>query len=152
MSTRRLRWVAGGLLAAALAGLLLSGSGGRAQDKDKLDLEKIPKRVMDALKAKFPKAVIHKWTKENEGDNVVYDIELKQGGRKFEADIKLDGTIVNWEKEIAARDLPEAVKKSVHEKYPKSSLKEIMEVTAVKGAGANIEWIGPDAVDPLDAP
>ena len=27
-----------------------------------------------------------------------------------------------------------------------------IEVTAVKGAGANIDWIGPDAVDPLDAP
>jgi enamine deaminase RidA (YjgF/YER057c/UK114 family) len=26
-----------------------------------------------------------------------------------------------------------------------------VEVTAVKGAGANIQWIGPDAVDPLDA-
>jgi enamine deaminase RidA (YjgF/YER057c/UK114 family) len=26
-----------------------------------------------------------------------------------------------------------------------------IEVTAVKGAGANIEWIGPDAIDPLDA-
>ena len=26
-----------------------------------------------------------------------------------------------------------------------------IEVTAVKGAGANIEWVGPDAVDPLDA-
>ena len=25
-----------------------------------------------------------------------------------------------------------------------------VEVTAVKGAGAGIEWIGPDAVDPLD--
>jgi len=26
-----------------------------------------------------------------------------------------------------------------------------IEVTAVKGAGAGIEWIGPDAADPLDA-
>jgi enamine deaminase RidA (YjgF/YER057c/UK114 family) len=26
-----------------------------------------------------------------------------------------------------------------------------IEVTAVKGAGAGIEWIGPDATDPLDA-
>jgi enamine deaminase RidA (YjgF/YER057c/UK114 family) len=26
-----------------------------------------------------------------------------------------------------------------------------VEVTAVKGAGANITWIGPDPVDPLDA-
>jgi len=27
-----------------------------------------------------------------------------------------------------------------------------IEVSAVKGAGANIEWVGPDAVDPLDRP
>jgi hypothetical protein len=26
-----------------------------------------------------------------------------------------------------------------------------IEVTAVKGAGANITWMGPDPVDPLDA-
>ena len=26
-----------------------------------------------------------------------------------------------------------------------------VEVTAVKGAGGGIQWIGPDAVDPLDA-
>jgi hypothetical protein len=26
-----------------------------------------------------------------------------------------------------------------------------IEVTAVKGAGAAIQWIGPDATDPLDA-
>src|SRR5258708_2956010 len=82
---------------------------------------------------KFPNAKIHKSTKEKEGGTVVYDLEFTQKGRKFEADVKLDGTIVNWEKEIAAKDLPETVKKSVEEKYPKSSLKEIMEVTAVKG-------------------
>ena len=44
--------------------------------KDKLDLDKIPKNVMDSLKAKFPKAKIHKWTKEKDGDNVVYDVEF----------------------------------------------------------------------------
>jgi hypothetical protein len=26
-----------------------------------------------------------------------------------------------------------------------------VEVSAIKGAGAGIQWIGPDAVDPLDA-
>lgn len=99
--------------------------------KNDLELDKIPKVVMDALKAKFPKAEIHKWTKEKEGDIVIYDIEFKQEGRKFEADIREDGTIYNWEKEVADRDLPEAVKKVVETKYPKSTIKEIMEITAV---------------------
>jgi hypothetical protein len=97
-----------------------------------IELDKIPKVVMAALKAKFPDAEIHKWTKEKEGDIVVYDIEFKQQDRKFEADIKEDGSIHNWEKEIAATDLPEAVKKAAEDKYPNSTHKEIMEITAVK--------------------
>jgi hypothetical protein len=135
MIARRLRWLAGALVAAMLAGLLLVGSDARAhdkKDKDKLDLDKIPKTVMDALKAKFPKAEIHKWTKAKEGGDIVYDIEFKQEGRKCEADIKENGTYINFEKEIVAKDLPEAVKKAVEKKYPKATLKEVMEITAVK--------------------
>jgi Putative beta-lactamase-inhibitor-like, PepSY-like len=130
MNTRHLKWLVGGLFTTILAGLLLAVPAACAQDK--LDLDKIPKKVMDALKAKFPKAKIHKWTKEKEGTDVVYDLEFKQDTRKFEADIKEDGTISNWEKEIAAKDLPEAVKKTVDGKYPRSILKEIMAITAVK--------------------
>lgn len=96
-----------------------------------LELDKIPQVVMDALKAKFPKAEIYKWTKEKEGEMVVYDIEFKQEGWKFEADIKEDGTIHNWEKEITSEDLPEVVMKSVETRYPQSTIQEIMEITAV---------------------
>jgi len=96
-----------------------------------LELDKIPKVIMDALKARFPDAEIQKWTREKEGDIFVYDIEFKQGDRKFEADIREDGTIHNWEKEIAAADLPEVAMKAVTTKYPKSTIKEIMEITAV---------------------
>ena len=102
------------------------------QDKAK-DLDKIPKQVMDALKAKFPKAEIRKWTKEKEGDDVVYDIEFKENGRACEADIKEDGTYINYEKAVAAKDLPAAVTKAIDAKFPKATLKEIMEETEVKG-------------------
>jgi uncharacterized membrane protein YkoI len=104
-------------------------AGVRAQEKD---LDKIPKAVMESLKAKFPKAKIDKWTKETEGGKVVYDIEFKQDGRKFEADIFENGTIENWEREIAADALPEAVKNAVEKKYPKATLKEILETIDVK--------------------
>jgi Putative beta-lactamase-inhibitor-like, PepSY-like len=133
MNTRRQMASAGGRLAFVVAGLLCLAPVSRAQDKDKLDLDKIPKKVMDALKAKFPMPEITKWTKEKEGADEVFDIEFKLKGRKYEADIKEDGTIVNYEKEIAIKDLPKAVTKAVQAKYPKSTFKEVMEMTDVNG-------------------
>jgi hypothetical protein len=99
--------------------------------KEDVKLAEIPQVVMDTLKAKFPEAEIEKWTQEKEGDIVVYDIEFRQQGQKFEADIKEDGSIHNWEKQIAAEELPEAVKQTVEKTYPGASLKEIMMITAV---------------------
>lgn len=134
MIARRLRCMASGLVVAALAVFLVAGSDARGQDKeDKLDLDKIPKAVMDALKAKFPKAEIHKWTKAKEGDDIIYDIEFKQEGRKCEADIKENGTYINYEKEIAAKDLPKAVSDAIRKRYPRAILKEVLEETEVKG-------------------
>lgn len=130
MCTHRL--LAGALFTTVLAALCWLPST-HAQDKDKLDLDKIPKKVMDALKTKFPTPQITKWTKEKDGADVVYDIELTLKGRKCEADIKEDGTIVNYEKEIAAKDLPAAVTRAVQAKYAKSKFKEVMEITDVMG-------------------
>ena len=94
------------------------------------DLDKIPKAVMDALKAKFPKARITQWVKHEVMG--VYDIEFTVDGVHGEAEIKVDGTYVKHEKEIVAKDLPEAVKKAVDAKYPKATLKKIKEITVVK--------------------
>ena len=44
----------------------------------------------------------------------------------------MDGTYVKHEKEIPAKDLPEAVKKAVEAKYPKATLKKNKEITVVK--------------------
>lgn len=132
MIARRLSCVA------VLAGLLMVTTAARAQDEPK-DVDKIPKKVMDALKDKFPKAKIHKWTKETEAGSVIYDIEFKEKDRKCEADIKEDGTYINFEREVAARDLPEAVTKAVEKKYPKYTPKEIMEITDVKGDKEKLE-------------
>lgn len=131
-----------GIMGGAVLGLALATMVAFAEDKkdkDKPDLDKIPKSVMTALKAKFPKAVIDKWTREKEAGKVMYDIEFKQDGRKFEADIFEDGTIHNWEKEIDAKDVPEAVLKAVEKKYPKARIKEIMQVTEVMDKKETLE-------------
>jgi len=106
--------------------------GAMAQDGKSPGADKIPKKVMDGLKAKFPKAEIQKWTKETEGGIVVYDIEFKQEGRKLEADIKEDGSIHNWERAITAKDLPVAAMKAVQKRYPGSKIGEVMAITEVK--------------------
>lgn len=107
--------------------------------QEDLQLDQIPQVVMDALKAKFPDAEIHKWDREKEGDIVVYDFEFKQVGQNFEADIQENGMIHNWEKAIEVTDLPEAVRATIDEMYPGATLKEIMEITEVKGTDEKLE-------------
>ena len=121
-----------GLFTVLFAVLLVFTAGVRAQEKASAGRERVPENVMEGLLAKFPKAEIDKWTKEKEDEIVVYDIEFKQKGVHFEADIKEDGTIQNWEKAIEAKDLPAAVAKAVDKKYPNASMKEVMQVTEVK--------------------
>jgi hypothetical protein len=120
-----------------LAALCLTPAAVRAQER--LDPNNLPKKVADALKARFPKAEVHQATREQEGDTVLYDLEFTQEGRKFEADILEDGRIDNWEQQISAADLPAAVTRAVERRYARSSLKEIMAITVVKGATEALE-------------
>ena len=117
----------------AVALLLFIGAWELRAKEESIPEDKIPRKVMDALKSKFPKAKIDKCTREMEGDDVVYDIEFKEGERRCEADIKEDGTFINYEKAIEARNLPKVVREAIDKKYPKATLKEIMEETEVKG-------------------
>jgi hypothetical protein len=99
----------------------------------------IPANVMAALTAKFPEAKIDKWSKEKEDGKEVYDIEFKQADKKFEADIFANGTIHNWERQIAASDLPQPVVQTVSKQFPKAEMKEIMAVTAVTNGNEHLE-------------
>jgi uncharacterized membrane protein YkoI len=103
-----------------------------AAKEEKIPLDKVPEKVMAAIKDRFPGADVTSVEKENEDGQVVYDIELKHKDRKYEMDVKEDGTVLEIEKEVAAKDVPEAVKKAVEAKYPKATLKEVMEVNKVK--------------------
>src|SRR5262249_1941028 len=118
-----------------LAALFLVIGTAKAQAQEQaVPLDQIPKKVMDSLTARFPKSKIEKCTKAKEGEDIVYDIEFKQeNGRKGEADIKEDGTYINFEVQIDAKDLPKVVKDGIEAKYPKSVMKEIMQETEVKG-------------------
>jgi hypothetical protein len=123
-----------------LATLVVLATVTRAADKEpnaksdkKPPAADVPQKVMDAVKGRFPGATLTSSEKETENGNVVYDLELKHEGRKYEMDVKEDGTIMEIEKEVASKDVPAAVAKAVADKYPKSTVKEVMEVNVVKG-------------------
>jgi hypothetical protein len=116
----------------AVVGLFLVGTLARSDDK-KVPLDKVPKPVMDAIKARFPGADVTSVEKETEDGKIIYDVELKHKDRKYEMDIEENGTVLEIEKEIVAKDVPAAVTKAVEAKYPKSTIKEVMEVNKVKG-------------------
>jgi hypothetical protein len=100
---------------------------------EKIAFAKAPKAIQAAINGRFPGANVTGLTKETENGKVVFDVELKHKGRKFEMDILENGTIVEIEKEVALKDAPKALAATVVAKYPKAKIKEIMEVNKVKG-------------------
>ena len=74
---------------------------------------------MNAIKDRFPGADITGVEKETEDGKVMYDVELKHEGRKYEMDIKEDGTVLVIERDHLYKSLPEAVAKALEAKYPK---------------------------------
>jgi uncharacterized protein (DUF2249 family) len=123
-----------GLALAGLFGLVILAASAAEEGKaKKITLDKAPKAVRDAVEARFPGADVTSVETETENGNVVYDVELKHKGRKYEMDIKEDGTVLEVEKEVPAKDVPAAVTQAVDARFPKATIKDVMEVNKVKG-------------------
>jgi hypothetical protein len=101
-------------------------------EDEKVEADKLPQKVKDTLKTRWSTAKVTTATKTMENGAVVYDIEMTQDGKKREADIKEDGSIVNFENEIAIKDLPKAVADAVKAKHPDAKIKEAMETLVIK--------------------
>jgi uncharacterized membrane protein YkoI len=108
-------------------GMALACEGARA-DEEKIPVAKVPKAVIDAVKARYPGSVIKGAEKEEEEGQVTYELKLTHQGNTFEVTAKSDGKIVAVEKEIKVADLPAAVTAGIKAKYPKAKLKSAEEV------------------------
>jgi uncharacterized membrane protein YkoI len=119
-------------LLAVLASASLIGTSWLRASEEQIKPEELPPAVSSALNARFPSLKITSATKETENGNVVFDIELTQNGRKFESDVKEDGTILEVEKEVDPKNYPKALAAAVDAKYPKAKITIVMEVNLVK--------------------
>jgi len=100
--------------------------------QEKIDADKLPPKVKQSLNTRFPGNKITQITKETENGEVIYDIEMTKDGKKHEMDCKEDGTIVDIQNEIAAKDLPAAALSGIKAKHPGSTIKEVGEILVVK--------------------
>jgi len=126
-------------VATSIALVTTIASAQEKKDQEKKDAAKkieaadVPAKVMDPVKARFPTAEFTNIEKEVEKGDTVYDFEMKMDGKKYEADVKDDGTIMEIEKQVEEKDLPDAVSKAVKAQGANAKVKEIMEVNKVTG-------------------
>src|SRR5438128_950476 len=91
------------------AALVLSTLSAPARSGEKVALDKVPKPVLEAVKKRFPKAEVSGASKSTVDKKTVYEVSLKEGGKGIDATVSDDGKITQIEKEMAFKDLPEAV-------------------------------------------
>jgi hypothetical protein len=128
-----MRTVFGSVGVSVLVGLVVNTALSADTKEEKITANKLPKKVMDAVRSWFPEPEFTSLTKETRDGKVVYDLEFKYKGRKYEMDIKEDGIVLEIEKEVAAKDLPAAVARALKAKHAKATIKEAMEVNLVSG-------------------
>ena len=136
-----MRRIFSGLGVSAMFGLVLMAATARSggEKAEKITQDKLPKKVLDAVKSWFPEPEFSSITKETTDGKVVYDLEFKYKGRKYEMDIKEDGTVLEIEKEVALKDLPEAAAKALKAKHAKATIKDVMEVNLVTGKNLKLD-------------
>lgn len=113
---------------ACLLASLTAFSTAALSDEEKIALKDVPKAVLDAVKAKFPKAEIKGAEKEVEDGKTTYEIAIEDDERDIDVALRADGKIVEIEKEVAAKDLPKAVADALAAKYPKAKIKKAEEL------------------------
>jgi uncharacterized membrane protein YkoI len=99
-------------------------------DEEKIPLDKLPKAVLDAVKAKYPGAELKGAGKEEKNGKTIYEVSLKHKESSYDVSLTPDGKIIEVEKTIAAKDLPAPVAKAIEQKHPKSTIKKAEEITA----------------------
>lgn len=120
-----------GWLAISVFVIGTAGLAARADDdkEEKVPLDKVPKAVLKAVKAKFKGAKMIGAQTEKADGKTLYEINLKDKGQSVDVSVTPEGKIVSIEKTIAAKDLPRPVKKAINGKYPKAEYKRIEEIT-----------------------
>ncbi len=128
-----------GCITALLASGLIHITSLRA-DEGEIDLKKLPKSVTASVKKMFPKAEWVKATKEEDGDEVTYEITIEVDEKKIDVTVDAEGEIEEFEKEIDIKKLPKEVVAAIKKKFGKASLESAEAVYSVEDDEQELEF------------
>jgi len=117
--------IATGLLVVTAAGVMADEGKEKDKEKASLALTSLPAAVQATIKAQAANGKIKKIEKEIEDGTTQYVAEIKLNGRKFEAEIGEDGTLLGTEEAVKLKDVPEPVQKTIKDKLVGHKLKEL---------------------------
>jgi hypothetical protein len=110
------------LTVAGLLAVLELTSVTRAQG-DVIPVDRVPRAVTDAAKARFPGAKIQQATEEATQDaKPAYSLVMKHQRHNLDVTFKDDGTVVLVETDLPKKELPRAVLRAVALQYPGASV------------------------------
>jgi Putative beta-lactamase-inhibitor-like, PepSY-like len=128
------RYNLGTVLAAVIG---MSGLWALAEEKE-IPLDKVPAKVLDAVKAKWPKAKIEEAEVDDEDGKTVYEFELEEedgkNEREWSATFSADGKFIESEEEVKLSDVPKATLDALLKKYPLAKKPKVEKVTQGEGA------------------
>ncbi|MFX3625994.1 MAG: PepSY-like domain-containing protein [bacterium] len=102
----------------------------------KINKTEVPQAVLEAFNKKYPKATDVEWEK----DDLNYEVEFELEKVEYEATFSEDGTWLETETEITAKDLPEKVASAFKATYPKVKIKGVEKVETPKISFYEIEY------------
>jgi hypothetical protein len=109
--------------AAVVSGALLAGSAWGGGDK--VDIAKLPKPVVDAVKAKWPKGELKRATVEKVDGKDVYEIVVNLSkSSHIHAVVAGEGKLLEIHHHMDLKDLPAKVTDAIKAKYPKGTIDE----------------------------
>jgi Putative beta-lactamase-inhibitor-like, PepSY-like len=97
--------------------------------EEKISVKDLPAAIKKAIKKKFPKAEIEKAAKEVEDGKTTYEVLLEINDHPVDVAFKADGTILEIEREIPFKQLPNQVKKALAARYPEAKIEKVEMVT-----------------------
>jgi hypothetical protein len=96
----------------------------------KVALDKVPAPAVKAVKDRFSKAEIRFVDKEGKDR---YEFAMKEGERQFDVAVTAEGKITHVKEEIAANNIPDAVKDGLKKKFGDAEVIEAEKVVTGEG-------------------
>jgi hypothetical protein len=112
----------------------------RSDDDEKVPLDKVPAKILDAVKAKYPKAKLVSAGKGDVDGTKVFEFKLKEGTKEWEAAFTLDAKFHSSEEPLKESDLPAKVKEAFTKKYGEVKILTAEKETTGEGDKAKVVY------------